>query len=227
MKKLGKKYCVILLFIIIISNFITTTFAVEQEKVSSLEINFITENNTQPMDNVNVSVYKLASLDDESYVTKWQDIYSNYEMDIGKATDEEVISKAIELADYVKTNNIEADYVLTTDSNGKNKITFENGIYLICGAETVENNVTYTPMPCIIQLPYTSEFGDLIYDASVALKYERKENEIPAQSTVEDSKNNVPRTGDIIQIVALILLVVIVLNIIQVVNEKKNKNKNK
>lgn len=227
MRKIGKKYCAIMFFIIIISNFIITTYAVEQEKKSSLEINFITENNTQAMDSVNVYIYKLASLDDESYVTKWQDTYSDYEMDIGRATDEEVISRAIQLADYVKSNNIGADYVLTTDSKGKSKITFENGIYLVCGAETVDNDVTYTPMPCIIQLPYTSEYGDLIYDTSVALKYERKENEIPTQQTPEESKSNIPRTGDIIQIVAVILILVIILNIIQMINEKKNKDKNK
>lgn len=238
MKKNNKKYYLIILFIIILINFIIPVYAEELRRESSLTINFITESNTLPMDNVDVLIYKLASYEDESYVAKWQSNYLKYEMDLEKSTDKEIIARAAELADFVKSNNINFDYKVTTNSNGKSDITFQNGIYLICGTETVKNNVKYIPVPCIIELPYFDKEGTAIHDVSIELKYDREELEItppPTEQSVitpspsvqtEEPESVLPRTGDIIQIVVGILLLVIVLNAFQILHEKRKKNKN-
>ena len=230
MKNIAKKNYIIIFFIIIIS-FIIPTYAVEAETESTLEINFIAENNTLPMDNVDISIYKLASFESNNHIAQWQNIYSNNIIDLDNVSDEEIISKAMELSNFVKANNINADYKLTTDFDGKNKITLENGIYLICGMETVKNDVIYTPTPCIIQLPYTDNSGKLIYSASIELKYEISAVAQPTvQPTIqptpspEISENTPPRTGDIIQIVVGILILVIALNIIQILIQKNKKN---
>ncbi len=242
MKRTSKKYFVIAFIIIAITSFIIPANATRIENESSLEINFITENDTLPMDNVDISIYKLASYENGTAETQWKDIYANYTIDLTRSTDEEILAKTAELADFVKSNNINSDYKLTTNSVGKAKTTFENGVYLICGAETIKNKITYTPTPCIIQLPYTDEEGTLIYEATIKLKYERKDPENPIQPaepitppteepippTIETGVlgSTLPDTGDIILIVVGILILVISLNIIQMLNGKR-KNKNK
>lgn len=251
MKKIAKTYYVIIFVIIIIANIINPTYAVETENKSLLEINFLTENDTLLMDNVDISIYKLASFENENYTIEWQDTYSSYKIDLGESSDEEIISKAIELGDFVKTNNITADFKLKTDSNGTDEVNLDNGIYLICGAETIKNDITYTPIPCIIQLPYTDENGTLIYSASIELKYDRKEPEITPPTTTPttptipttptadtptttspsttpngNSNNLLPSTGDIIIMVVIILILVIAINVIQILNEKRKNKKN-
>ena len=244
MKKIANTDYIIICVIIIIANIAIPAYATGIYKESSLEINFITENDTLPMSNVDISIYKLASYENDTASTQWKDLYSNYTIDLTRSSDEEILAKTVELADFVKSNDINSDYKLTTNSIGKAEITFENGIYLICGAETVRNNITYTPTPCIIQLPYTDEDGTLVYEATIKLKYERKDPENPIQPTpptppAEEETpstttppttqtgvlgSTLPSTGDIILIVVGILILVISLNILQMLNGKR-KNK--
>lgn len=259
MEKILKKLSMIIFIIVLITNLIIPTYAVEsvddsssendsidntetekeeetdttnstKKSESSLEINFITNNNTVPINNANISIYKLASFENKDFSITWKDTYLDYMIDLGLATDEEVVSNALELADFVNSNNINVDYKATTDSKGKANVTIENGIYLICGEKTIRNDITYTPTPCIIQLPYTDEDGTLIYDANIELKYEMKLPDPKPTVTPENQGNNknsfIPKTGDIILIVVGILILVLGLNIIQMIHEiRKNKNK--
>lgn len=262
MKKTFKKFSMIIFIIVLITNLIIPTYAVESENESSsendsinnneseseseeetetnpnkksessLEINFVTNNDTIPMNNADILIYKLASFENKDFSITWEDTYSDYMIDLGLATDEEIISEASELANFVNTNNINADYKIKTDSNGKATVTLENGIYLIYGEKTVKNDITYTPNPCIIQLPYTDEDGTLIYDASIELKYEMKLPDptptIEPGKTGSTKKSFIPKTGDIILIVVGILILVLALNILQMIHEvRKSKNKNK
>ncbi len=242
MKKISNTYYIIICVIIIIANIAIPTYATGIDNESSLEINFITENDTLPMSNVDISIYKLASYEKDTAKTQWLDTYSDYKIDLARSTDEEILAKTVELADFVKSNNINSDYKLTTNSSGKAEINFENGVYLICGAETIRDDITYTPTPSVIQLPYTDEEGTLVYEATIKLKYERKDPENPTQPeepttppteeqtppTIETGVlgSTLPDTGDIILIVVGILILVILLNILQMLN-KKRKNKNK
>ncbi len=225
MKRLINK-CNLIIFItlILLINLIFPSYAVDSQLQSTIEVSYITENNTLPMNNVDVFIYKLASFDNETYKTTWKEIFSDFEVDFEETSDEEIISDAAKLSDYIKSNNISYDYKLTTDSSGKDNITFDNGIYLICGQEKTLDNIIYTPIPCILELPYTSSTGSLVHDVSIELKYNRTEKDIPQSPESKPSKNTHSlNTGDTIIITFIVLVISIILNIIVYVKKKKEE----
>ena len=252
MKKI-KKYCLIIFLILILLSNISQTYAVNISDTSSLEISFITENNTTPMGNVKIKIYKLASYSYEDFSITWDEVYNDYMIDLAFAEDDEIISTASNINEFIKENNMTADYEIITNSSGIAEITFDNGIYLICGEKTVKNGIIYTPNPFIIQMPYTNEDGELVYNVSVELKYDRVKqpdqrpadpgpsgsDSVPSES--EDKTNTgstpsrvrrtdrsglfLPLTGDMLPIiVGIIILIVVLLNIIvQIIFGKKRK----
>ena len=218
MKRLISK-CNLIIFItlVLLINLIFPSYAVDSQLQSTIEVSYITENNTLPMSNVDIFIYKLASFDNETYQTTWKEIFSDYKV-------EEIITDAAKLSDYIKSNNISYDYKLTTDSSGKDNITFDNGIYLICGQEKTLDNIIYTPIPCILELPYTSSTGSLVHDVSIELKYNRTEKDIPQSPESKPSKNTHSlNTGDTIIITFIVLVISIILNIIVYVKKKKEE----
>lgn len=234
MKKIKKIVFIILLFIC----FSLNIYANEFSEKSTLNISFVTENNSLFMENVDIYIYKLATFNNDDYSVKWNDIYSDFEFDLSTITDEEMISTSYELGEFVKEQNIDEDYKITTDFNGDANITFENGIYLICVDQVVKNKVIYTPYPCIIQMPYTDEDGSLTYKANIELKYFRKEIdqkiEEPAQfqtpptnTQLPQKQSNIINTGDLVPIIfGVLILFSMIIILIMLELKKKNNNRN-
>lgn len=124
-------------------------------------------------------------------------MYNDFIIDLSTASDQKIISTASNIAKFVKDNNIESTYQLKTNSKGRAETVLENGIYLVCGDEAVKNNVTYTPTPCILELPYTDLEGTLIFEADVELKYDRKEPEPEPEPEPEEPNTNPSDSGTV------------------------------
>ena len=124
------------------------------------------------MDNVSFSAWKIAEPDAEG---KMQSKKPFDIKDISDKTPEQLAQLSKELETFVSENGIAADDTAVTDEQGK--LRFEKidsaGMYLVLGdSKTVEQDV-YSPTPFIISLPYTDEYGRLIYEVEADVKYEK------------------------------------------------------
>ena len=217
MKKIIK--CILIMLVMIC--FSINLYAKENSE-SSLNISFITENNTQYMEGVDIYLYKLASYNNDKF--EWDEIYNDFKIDFDKITDEDFVSATQKLDEYVKSN-----YKITTDSKGQANITFENGIYLISLNEVEKNNIVYKPYPYIVPMPYMDEKGISSNELSVELKYDRQEVTLQqAPEKVETPVNSQSfsiKAGDYMPIISVGLIIFSLIVIIIVIKRKKDKDK--
>ena len=207
--------------------------AVEGEKTPSLSLRFIAEG--IPMDNVSFSAWKIAEPDAEG---KMQSKKPFDIKDISDKTPEQLAQLSKELETFVSENGIAADDTAVTDEQGK--LRFKKidsaGMYLVLGdSKTVEQDV-YSPTPFIISLPYTDEYGRLIYEVEADVKYE-KSTVPPTEPTTEPSTepttavttvppttppgNNIPQTGTMLWLVPVLLIAGAVLVAAGIIIKKK------
>ena len=158
--------------------------------------------------------------------------------DISDKTPEQLAQLSKELETFVSENGIAADDTAVTDEQGK--LRFEKidsaGMYLVLGdSKTVEQDV-YSPTPFIISLPYTDEYGRLIYEVEADVKYE-KSTVPPTEPTTEPSTepttavttvppttppgNNIPQTGTMLWLVPVLLIAGAVLVAAGIIIKKK------
>ena len=219
--------------------------AVEGEKTPSLSLRFIAEG--IPMDNVSFSAWKIAEPDAEG---KMQSKKPFDIKDISDKTPEQLAQLSKELETFVSENGIAADDTAVTDEQGK--LRFEKidsaGMYLVLGdSKTVEQDV-YSPTPFIISLPYTDEYGRLIYEVEADVKYEKSTvppteptteptTEPSTETTTESSTepttavttvppttppgNNIPQTGTMLWLVPVLLIAGAVLVAAGIIIKKK------
>lgn len=203
--------------------------AVEGEKTPSLSLRFIAEG--IPMDNVSFSAWKIAEPDAEG---KMQSKKPFDIKDISDKTPEQLAQLSKELETFVSENGIAADDTAVTDEQGK--LRFEKidsaGMYLVLGdSKTVEQDV-YSPTPFIISLPYTDEYGRLIYEVEADVKYE-KSTVPPTEPSTEPTTavttvppttppgNNIPQTGTMLWLVPVLLIAGAVLVAAGIIIKKK------
>ncbi len=226
MKKIIK--CILIMLVMI--SFSINLYAKENSE-SSLNISFITENNTQYMEGVDIYLYKLASYNNDKF--EWDEIYNDFKIDFDKITDEDFVSATQKLDEYVKSNNINPNYKITTDSKGLANITFENGIYLISLNEVEKNNIVYKPYPYIVPMPYMDEKGISSNELSVELKYDRYDTQelnsleqVPEKvETPVNSQSTKVKAGDYMPIISVGLIIISLIVIIIVIKRKKDKDK--
>ena len=203
--------------------------AVEGEKTPSLSLRFIAEG--IPMDNVSFSAWKIAEPDAEG---KMQSKKPFDIKDISDKTPEQLAQLSKELETFVSENGIAADDTAVTDEQGK--LRFEKidsaGMYLVLGdSKTVEQDV-YSPTLFIISLPYTDEYGRLIYEVEADVKYE-KSTVPPTEPSTEPTTavttvppttppgNNIPQTGTMLWLVPVLLIAGAVLVAAGIIIKKK------
>ena len=203
--------------------------AVEGEKTPSLSLRFIAEG--IPMDNVSFSAWKIAEPDAEG---KMQSKKPFDIKDISEKTPEQLAQLSKELETFVSENGIAADDTAVTDEQGK--LRFEKidsaGMYLVLGdSKTVEQDV-YSPTPFIISLPYTDEYGRLIYEVEADVKYE-KSTVPPTEPSTEPTTavttvppttppgNDIPQTGTMLWLVPVLLIAGAVLVAAGIIIKKK------
>ena len=203
--------------------------AVEGEKTPSLSLRFIAEG--IPMDNVSFSAWKIAEPDAEG---KMQSKKPFDIKDISEKTPEQRAHLSKERETFVSENGIAADDTAVTDEQGK--LRFEKidsaGMYLVLGdSKTVEQDV-YSPTPFIISLPYTDEYGRLIYEVEADVKYE-KSTVPPTEPSTETTTavttvppttppgNDIPQTGTMLWLVPVLLIAGAVLVAAGIIIKKK------
>lgn len=203
--------------------------AVEGEKTPSLSLRFIVDET--PVESVSFSAWKIAEPDAEG---KMQSKKPFDIKDISEKTPEQLAQLSKELETFVSENGIAADDTAVTDEQGK--LRFEKidsaGMYLVLGdSKTVEQDV-YSPTPFIISLPYTDEYGRLIYEVEADVKYE-KSTVPPTEPSTETTTavttvppttppgNDIPQTGTMLWLVPVLLIAGAVLVAAGIIIKKK------
>ncbi|MEE0265470.1 MAG: Cna B-type domain-containing protein [Acutalibacteraceae bacterium] len=163
-----KQVSVFLLIAILFFSFPQTVIAADEEK-GSINLSY-------PIEGVEFSLYKIASIDPQFQVTL-ADEYAVYNIDL------ESENIAFTLASYVQSDNIQPLATAVTDENCV--ASFNNiprGFYLIIGSIKVVDNIKYTALPVTVSLPYYNN-NSLVWDLEVKGKYET----VPRDSSVEIS----------------------------------------
>ena len=146
-----------------------SAFSVKGERASITALYLIDE---KPVQNVAVSVHRVASVDDDLNYS-WLDTYAKYKLTVDFNDEGKMAELAQTLASYVSRDSVTATAQAETNEDGY--ASFDNlmpGMYLVTGEIYRAGRYTYRIVPTLIPLPNTAKDGTLTFDANVELKHE-------------------------------------------------------
>lgn len=222
-----KKVLTIIFSILIsIASFDVWALDIDSSRVCSLSglYNF----GDKALSGANVYLYKLADVSGDLVYT-YTNEYKGFDKDINKYTASAWGEYALDVAKYIKSNEIKEDNSSKTDSDGKyffNQLT--TGLYLVIIDSVEDGNYRYAVSPTLISIPnYNMITNQYMYDLSVVMKTEA--STIQTDNPNIDNKTEVPNTYDaIISYVVLfvVALLVLVITVCYINKKRKDVKKN-
>ncbi len=120
--------------------------------------------------------------------------FADYPADLGDLGSEAMNNLAATLSAYAADHNIAADQEKTSDAAGQAYFgDLVSGLYLVTGEPVQKGDVTYTPKPFMVSVPYRSAEEGLVTDVVAEVKYDRQEIE---KKTIDLSVEKVWADGD-------------------------------
>ncbi|MBQ9388115.1 MAG: sortase [Lachnospiraceae bacterium] len=153
------------------------------------------------LENVTFSVYPVAGFNAANEL-ELTDYFSACQSEINLHDAEEWKELAKTLEGYVQRDKVEPAFNDQTDARGEvNFDNLETGLYLICGESAVINGKKYTPLPCLICLPYLDDDGTVQYSAVLKPKKDIQDPTNPTEPTTvtppgpKTPGSKLPQTG--------------------------------
>lgn len=219
----------ILLTILLLFGFTFNVDALETDKVT---LHY--QHDEDLIDQVNVSVYKIADFD-KNGVYHYSGNFIDRTESLSSLTAAESKKLAKKFADLIKEKNFPADYTLITDENGDVEFPSKDGAYLVLTDETkLEDNSYYQVVPFFVSVPQSDEDGSYsVYNIPVDVKVELVVPEpTPTPTPTPTGDNNTvpsPSTYDAIVLYVIVFAVCvlgIVIVIVYYINKKKGSHEN-
>lgn len=209
--------------------------ALDTLKMGSIDVTY--QYDEKLFANSNISLYKIANLNEDGVLTYEEAFKGNQELN--GLTTSEWSKLAEDLSEFAEENQI--NYYKQELTNQEGKVSFQNlpvGLYLIKVEEVERNGYKYSSLPVLISLPNFDEvINDYLYEMNIITKTEEKKIE-PVTPPVDDNKPNtgntgsnikVPYTFDAIMIYAIIAvasLTAIIVLVYFISRSKKGKEEN-
>ena len=186
------------------------------------------------IEKVNVSVYKIADVDDDGIYHYYGNFIDRTES-LSGLTAAESKKLANKLADLIEEKHFAADYTLITDVNGDVKFPSNKGAYLVLTENAeLEADSYYQVVPFFVSVPQTDENGNsTVYNINVDVKVELVVPEpTPTPTPTPTGDNNTvtsPSTYDAIVLYVIIFTICvlgIVIVVVYYINKKKGSHEN-
>lgn len=213
-------YCLLFLTLLF-----TLSLNIKAENINSSEtgsINGLYVYGDKKIDNVNVHLYKIATIDNQGVYT-YEDSFKDYTEDINKISDDKWGEFGADLATYIKNKNIRVTNETRTKNGGS--FNFSNlriGLYLITTDSTTIGDYKYSSSPSLVSVPTLDEINNrYIYDVSMTVKTEAKNIKVLTDNNLINS----PKTYDRILIYVGLLIVAIIGITALVIYIRKNKDR--
>lgn len=213
-------YCLLFLTLLF-----TLSMNIKAENINSSEtgsINGLYVYGDKKIDNVNVHLYKIATIDNQGVYT-YEDSFKDYTEDINKISDDKWGEFGADLATYIKNKNIRVTNETRTKNGGS--FNFSNlriGLYLITTDSTTIGDYKYSSSPSLVSVPTLDEINSrYIYDVSMTVKTEAKNIKVLTDNNLINS----PKTYDRILIYVGLLIVAIIGITALVIYIRKNKDR--
>lgn len=184
------------------------------------------------IEKVNVSVYKIADVDDDGIYHYYGNFIDRTES-LSGLTAAESKKLANKFADLIEEKHFAADYTLITDVNGDVKFPSNKGAYLVLTENAeLEADSYYQVVPFFVSVPQTDENGNsTVYNINVDVKVELVVPEPTPTPTPTGDNNTVtsPSTYDAIVLYVIIFTICvlgIVIVVVYYINKKKGSHEN-
>lgn len=221
----------ILLTILLLFGF---TFRVDALDTDKVTLHYQHDENL--IDQVNVSVYKIADIDKDG-VYHYSGNFIDRTEPLNSLTAAEAKKLAKKFADLIEEKNFSADYTLITDENGDVEFPSNDGAYLVLTEDTkLEDDSYYQVVPFFVSVPQLDEDDNpSVYNITVDVKVELVVPEptpTPTPTPSPTGDNNTvpsPSTYDAIVLYVIIFTVCvlgIVIVIVYYINKKKGSHEN-
>lgn len=145
-------------------------------RVGSVTVTFKNDEKV-PIEGADFSIYQIAEhIAGQGYVITPD--FSKYSISLDDLDAENMTDLAMTLSAYVARDGLSPLAGGTTDAKGV--VIFENipyGLYLVTGSRIKVGNTIYTPQPFLLSIPTEDGEGGKLYDVSVDVKYESRDEE--------------------------------------------------